>query len=120
MTTSEKLPTRAELEGLVRGWIDDCVWRHEVRPATTGIEYFDQPEIERMGQDDARELDGLFRRLSDRFADREKAAIGRALRGDAAMDRYRPIVESAARNIGVSVDPATVAGRLFERTILRG
>ncbi|WP_271529056.1 hypothetical protein [Bradyrhizobium sp. CCBAU 25338] len=118
--TSEKLPTRAELEGMVRGWIDDCVWRHEVRLATTGIEYFDHPEIERMAEEDARELDCLFRRLSDQFAEREKAAIGQALRGDPAMDRYRPIVESAAREIGVSADPATVAGRLFERTILRG
>lgn len=120
MTTFEKLPTRAELEGLVRGWIDDCIWRHEVRLATTGIEYFDSPEIERMGEEDARELDGLFRRLADRFADREKAAIGRSLAGDAPMDRYRPIVESAASEIGVSVDPRTVAGRLYERGILRG
>lgn len=118
MTTPEKLPSRAELEGLVRGWIDDCVWRHEVRLAATGIEYFDPPEIERMGKEDSRELDLLFRRLSDRFADREKAAIGQALRGDAATDRYRPIVESAARDIGLSADPATVAGRLLERTIL--
>ena len=45
MTSFEKLPSRAELEGLVRGWIDDCIWRHEVRLATTGIEYFDSPEL---------------------------------------------------------------------------
>jgi hypothetical protein len=120
MTTSEKLPSRAELEGLVRTWIDDCVWGRELRLAATGTEYFDSHEVDQMGADEARELDGLFRRLADRFAKREKAAIGHALRGDAPMERYRPIIESAAREIGVSADPATVAGRLFERTILRG
>jgi hypothetical protein len=115
------LPSRAELEGLVRGWIDACVWRQEIHRATTGgIEYFDPYEIEQMGEEDARELDGLFRYGADRFATGEKVAIGRALAGDAPIDRYRPIIETAARQIGVSVDPATVAGRLCERTILRG
>lgn len=54
------------------------------------------------------------------LADREKVAIGRALAGDAPTDRYRPIVEDVARRLGMSADPATVAGRLIERTILRG
>ena len=121
MTTSHQLPSRAELEGLVRGWIDACAWRQEIHRATTGgIEYFDPHEIEQMGEEDARELDGLFRYGADRFAAGEKVAIGRALAGDAPIDRYRPIIETAARQIGVSVDPATVAGRLCERTILRG
>ncbi|MEY9130224.1 hypothetical protein ACVIWV_003882 [Bradyrhizobium diazoefficiens] len=120
MTASEKLPSRAELEGLVRGWIDDCVWGREMRLAATGTEYFDSHEVDRMGEEDARELDSLFRHLADRFAGHERAAIGRVLAGDAPTDRYRPIIESAARGIGVSADPATVAGRLFERTILRG
>jgi hypothetical protein len=121
MTTSHQLPSRAELEGQVRVWIDACVWRREIHRATTGgIEYFNSPEIEQMGEEDARQLDGLFRYGADRFAAGEKVAIARALAGDAPIERYRPIIETAAREIGVSVDPDTVAGRLGERTILRG
>jgi len=36
------------------------------------------------------------------------------------MDRYRPIIDSAAQEMGVSADPSTIAGRVVERTILRG
>jgi hypothetical protein len=121
MTSSEtKLPSRAELENRVRSWINDCVWGRELRLAATGIEHLEPDEIERMGQQDARELNALFRLASDMLADREKVAVGRALAGDAPTDRYRPIMEDVARQIGMSADPATVAGRLIERTILRG
>src|SRR5258708_960603 len=51
---------------------------------------------------------------------RKKAAIGRALAGAEPIEPYRPIIKTAARELGVSVDPATTAGRLFERTLLRG
>jgi hypothetical protein len=36
MTSSMDNPSRAELETAVRGWIDACVWRREIRRAETG------------------------------------------------------------------------------------
>lgn len=120
-TTSHQLPSRAELEGLIRHWIDNCLWRQEIRRADTGgFDFFDRAEIERMGDGQARELDGLFRFTAGYFAADEKAAIGRALTGQNPVDRYRAIISSAAQEIGIDADPATIAGRLAERTILRG
>jgi hypothetical protein len=121
MTTSHPLPDRKELESSVRRWIDNCVWRQEVRRAeTNGIAHFDLAEIERMGEAEARELDGLFRFGASHFAEHEKSRIGSVLQGGASGESLRPIVEAAAQEIGVSADPSTVAGRLAERTILRG
>jgi hypothetical protein len=51
MTTANPMPTRAELEGQVRDWIDACVWRREVHRAETGgFDHLTRPEIERMGR----------------------------------------------------------------------
>jgi hypothetical protein len=93
----------------------------EVRRAETGgIANFEPAEIDRMGEADAHELDGLFRFGAAHFAEHEKSRIGRVLQGDASGEPYRPIVEAAAQEIGVSADLSTVAGRLAERVILRG
>ena len=73
-----------------------------------------------MGREDARELDGLFRFASNLFAPQEKAAIARALTGNEPTELHRSIIAGAAQQIGMSADPNTVAGRLVERTILRG
>lgn len=116
-----KLPTRAEAEGLVRRWIDNCLWRRELHLAKTGgIEHFNAAEIERMGEDDARELDGLFRLGGGMFAPRQQAAIGRALAGTEPIEPYRQMIDAAAHEMGVSTDPETLVGRVFARTILRG
>src|ERR1700676_2053225 len=41
MTSSIHNSGRAELETAVRGWIDECVWRREVRRAETGgLDFF--------------------------------------------------------------------------------
>jgi hypothetical protein len=72
-----------------------------------------------MGSEDASELDGLFRFASNMFAS-QKAAIGRMLTGGTPDDPHRSIITEAARQIGITADPGTVAGRLVERTILRG
>jgi hypothetical protein len=116
-----RLPSRVEAEGLVRRCIDNCLWRQEIHRAETGgIDHFDHHEIKRMGEEEARELDALFRFGTRLIAPKQKAAIGRILIGDEPIDKYRPIIESAAREMGVSADSSTVAGRLFERTIMRG
>jgi hypothetical protein len=121
MSCSDNLPNRAELESAVRGWIDDCVWRQEIKRAETGgLDFFECDEIEKMGRTDASELDGLFRFASSFFVPQEKAAIGRVLTGNASDEKYRPIITEAARQIGVSIEGNTPAGRLVERTILRG
>jgi hypothetical protein len=46
------------------------------------------------------------------------APIG--LEGRETADRFEPIVASAMGRTGASIDPATIARRLLERTILRG
>jgi len=121
MIESTQLPKRSELESAVRRWIDDCVWRQEIKRAETGgIDFFERHEIDKMGREDARELDGLFRYASKMFAPQEKAAIGRALTGGTPDKLHRLIMTEAAREIGIITDPNTVAERLVERTILRG
>ena len=61
MTEANQLPNRAELESAIRRWIDDSVWRREIKRAETGgLDFLESHEIEKMGRDDARELDGLF------------------------------------------------------------
>jgi hypothetical protein len=121
MTSSVDLPTRAELESAVARWIDDCVWRQEVKRAeTNGIDYFDCEEIEKMGRQDAHQLDGLFRFASDHFAAQEKTSIARVLTGEPPNELHRTVITEATRQIGVVAEPNTVAGRLVERTVLRG
>ena|SRR6266545_2105146 len=56
MTSSTDLPKRAE---------------------TGGLDFFECHEIEKLGREDASELDGLFRFASNLFAPQEKAAIAR-------------------------------------------
>lgn len=86
----KNLPSRAEAEGLVRRWIDDCLWRQEIHRAETGgVDHFEIHEIERMGEEDARELDGLFRFAGDLFAPKQRTAIGRVLAGDEALRAWR-------------------------------
>src|SRR5262245_36468755 len=36
MTSSGDIAKQAEVESAVRGWIDDCVWRREIKRAETG------------------------------------------------------------------------------------
>ena len=96
MTSSIDLPKRAELESAIRRWIDDCVWRREIKRAETGgLDFFERHEIEKMGREEARELDGLFRFASNIFAPQEKAAIGRVLTG--TPDRAAPLHYSRRR-----------------------
>jgi hypothetical protein len=121
MTTATSMPSRAELEGRVRSWIDACVWRQEVHRAETGgFDYLERDEIERMGRKEAAELEGLLRFAAGIHTREQQAAIARALEGSETADRFRPVLVSAEREIGASLNPATTAGRLVERTVLRG
>jgi hypothetical protein len=121
MTESTQLPKRAELESAIRRWIDDSGWRQEIKRAETGgLDFFECQEIEKMGREEASELDGLFRYASNMFAAQEKAAITRVLTGGTPNALQRSVITEAARQIGITTDLDTVAGRLVERTILRG
>jgi Domain of unknown function (DUF6538) len=54
MTESTQLPKRAELESAIRRWIDDSVWRQEIKRAETdGPDFLQSHEIEKMGREDA-------------------------------------------------------------------
>ena len=113
MTEANQLPKRAELESAIRRWIDDSVWRQEIRRAETGgLDFLKCHEIEKMGREDARELDGLFRYASNMFAPQEKAAITRMLTGGTPNELHRSVITEAARQIGITTDAGTVAGRL--------
>src|SRR5882757_170751 len=121
MISSTDLPKRAELESAIRRWIDDSVWRQEIKRAETGgLDFLECHEIEKMGREDARELDGLFRYASNMFAPQAKAAITGVLTGGTPNELHRSVITEAARQIGITTDPDTVAERLVERTILRG
>jgi hypothetical protein len=113
MSSSNNIPSRAELQTAVRGWIDDCVWRQEItRAETGGLDFLDCSEIEKMGRADACELDGLLRFSSDFFAQSQKSAIGQVLTGTEPIDNYRPIITEAACHMGIAAEATTPAGRL--------
>lgn len=116
-----RLPSRHELEGAVRQWIDGSLWRHEVHLAETdGIDHFDVAEIDKMGREEARELDGLFRFASGMLAPTQQADINRALAGETPTKLLRTVIDGGAAQIGRAADPNSVAGRLLARTVLRG
>jgi hypothetical protein len=115
------MPSRSEVESSVRAWIDERVWAQEVRRAeTNGFEFLDLGEIAAMGEQDARELDGLLRFADNFHADDQRREIASVLRGERDGSRFEPIIQSAAQTMEQSVDSSTVAGRLWARTILRG
>jgi hypothetical protein len=121
LTNSSKMPGRVEAEGLVRQWIDACVWRQEIHRAETGgFDFLDNNEIETMGREDAAQLDGLLRFARDQHAGGQRRAIEAVLHGGGTANRYAPVVAAAGRALDVPVDHATPEGRLFARTILRG
>jgi len=84
MTEFTQLPKRAELESAVRRWIDDSVWRQEIKRAETGgFDFFERNEIDKMGSADACEFDGLFRFAPNMFAPQEGRDRAHADRGHA-------------------------------------
>jgi hypothetical protein len=101
MTEANQLPKRAELESAIRRWIDDSVWRQEIKRAETGgLDFLESHEVEKMGREDARELDGLFRYASNMFAPQAKAAITRVLTGGTPDELQRSLITEAARQNG--------------------
>ena len=114
--------TKSEAEGLVRQWIDACLWRQEARLAETdGFAFLEPDEIKGMDRQDAIELDGLMRFTDRMFAGEQKAKIERALGpGGPGFDAFDDIVKAAGRAINVPVDRETADGRFYARMILRG
>lgn len=113
--------SRAEIESRVRHWIDACVWRQEAhRAATDGFELLETDEIERMGEEDARELDALMRFCGTIYRDDQKKAVQRVLTGKEPLDSFAPVIDRAAHGMGVTIDRTTADGRLLARTALRG
>jgi tetratricopeptide (TPR) repeat protein len=122
MTRFTPSKTKSEAEGLVRQWIDACLWRQEAQLAETdGFAFLEPDEIKDMDRQDAIELDGLMR-FSDRmFAGEQKAKIARALGpGSPGFDAFDGIVNAVGRAIDVPVDRETADGRFYARMIMRG
>jgi hypothetical protein len=121
MTQFTPAMSRAEAEGRVRHWIDDCIWRHEAhRAETDGFEVLETHEVERMGKGDARELDALMRVCGTIYRDEQKKAVQRVLTGKEPLDTLGPVIDRAALGMGVTIDRTTADGRMLARTALRG
>ncbi len=114
--------TKVEAETAVRGWIDRCLWRQETHCAETGgIALFDTAEIEKMGRQEAIELDALLQFAGRKHLGDERAKVARALGANGpGLEAYAGIIDAAGRDIGVPIDRTTTDGRLLARTVLRG
>jgi hypothetical protein len=114
--------SKKEAEGLVRQWIDACLWRREAHLAETGgFAFLETDEIEKMDRQDAIELEALMRQTDRMFAGEQKAKIARALGpGGPGFEAYDGIVNAVGRAINVPVDRETADGRFYARMILRG
>ena len=74
MTRVTPSKTKSEAEGLVRQWIDACLWRQEANLAETdGYAFLEPDEIKRMDRQDAVDLEGLMRFADRMFAGEQKA-----------------------------------------------
>jgi len=91
------MPSRSQVESSFRAWIDERVWSQEVRRA-----------IAAMGEQYARELDGLLRFADNFHADDQRSEIASALRGERDGSRFEPIIQSAAQTMEQWVDSSTV------------
>jgi hypothetical protein len=121
MQTVSKLPTKQEAEARVRVWMNNCLSRQEYHRAETGgFEWLEPDEIEEMGREQAAEVDGLVRLTDIVFAREQKNSIERALRGQVPIAEFSAVVMAAARETGEDVDPSTIEGKLFARTVVRG
>jgi len=121
MTQFTPAMSRAEAEGRVRNWIDACIWRHEAhRAETNGFALLETHEVERMGEQDARELDALLRFCGTIYRDEQKKAVKAVLTGKEPLDSLAPVIDRAALGMGVTIDRTTADGRLLARTALRG
>jgi hypothetical protein len=114
------LPTKIEVEGRVRHWIDQRIWAMELHRAETGgFDFLENKEIELMGKNDASEIEALIDFAGNHLFD-QRPVIASVLRGERDGAEFEPIIQSAARAIGETIDPSTVSGRVWARTILRG
>ena len=121
MTQFTPTMSKAETETLVRGWIDARLWRQEAHRADTGgFDLLETEEVERMGDEDARELNSLMKLCSHVSYDQQKQAIRRTLAGQEPLERFAPVFDLAARDLGIPIDRTTADGRLLARTVLRG
>jgi Domain of unknown function (DUF6538) len=113
---------QADAEAMVRGWIDACLWRREARLAETdGIALLEPDDIEKLGRENAAELDGLLLSADRMFAGEQKARIARALGPSArGIDEFADVIAGVGNVLDVPVDRNTPDGRLWSRTILRG
>jgi len=122
MTRFTPSTSKSEAEAIVRQWIDACVWRQEAHLAETGgIAFLETDEIEKLGREDAAELDALLWFADRKHADDEKAQIARALGPvGPGLEAFGQVIDAAGRTMGVPVGRQTVDGRLSARTFLRG
>jgi hypothetical protein len=120
LMSQSPLPTKSEVEGRVRAWIDERIWAQEQhRAETNGFDFLEVTDVELMGDNDAREIDAFIRFTGYHLFD-QRPDIAAVLRGERDGAEFEPIIQSAARTMGQTIDPSTASGRLWARSILRG
>lgn len=115
--------TRTEADRLVRGWIDRCRDAFEHRLASTGVAYLTPDDVDRMGAEDARELDILLRTVAEVGAVPQfHSEIRQTLSGLNATKSpdIEAVAATAFAEIAPDMDPAGADGLFLRRSILRG
>jgi hypothetical protein len=114
--------SKAEAEALVRSWVDAHLWHREARLAETGgFDFLEPHEVEKMGRQDAAELEALMRQTERMFAGEERAKIARALGpNEPGLEAYAEVIDRAGQVMGVPVDRNSADGRFHARLFLRG
>lgn len=115
---------RADAESLVREWVDDSARQWEANMALSGgFAFFNVDEVERMGEEGAREMDDLMRVLGETMVRPQiKSMASQALsgRGTGHTAPLQPIIAAAMSDVAPDVDPTSIDGKLLARTFIRG
>jgi integrase len=124
MNEIAKTLCRADAEQRVRGWIEESTERWETNIVVSGgYAFFDKDEADKMGHDNAREMDDFFRVLGDEYVlPRLKSMISNALSGRDPQQAaaFEPLVSDVAGRFAPEVDLNGPDGAILARTVLRG
>lgn len=124
MEELDLVTVKAEVERLVRAWIDRQVVAVENNLATHGASYFDADEAARLGPEFLRETQNLFYTVARiDHEDDLRPAIATLLAGQMAEARpfLREAMKMACAEIGIAEEKLDgPAGPMIERAVLRG
>lgn len=114
--------SRGEAEGRVRQWVDDMSNSWEANLVVSGgYAFFDKDEADRMGEEQAGEIDDLFRVISDTVVrPLLKKDVAGALSGRDRSDRLKFVKDAISQEIAPELDLSSVDGQILGRAVLKG